>query len=1307
MEAQLKEQSEKVSFNPNLQKVGFNEGECLDDSDIFLHAGIKVKANQEISIDTEFDSEALLLANSQKLEKQCLSNKIHDTVTPNNVDDTLTAKKICDTVTADVNYNEVENKGENTVLNKVNDVVTENEANTVKTKKSDAHLLYKGNDIISTKKDFNIKIEKLNYSNFLTTTSNNKHLNNELLDSFKDNVSTESIQCNISCEKKNVQDIENKNSQKVQTQKTSENFEEVNVFSNPDIFAQFNNSNEDNDNDSEEFLKRNESDRVSNELKDNGDDDLAPLTFDSTETNIYLIDKEKSRSSKEVRRMICECVFEPDDPFFVGCDENCLNRLLMIECNNRCPTREFCTNRNFQKGCQYDLVIFKAGKKGWGLKTQQSITKGSFVSEYCGEVVDYTEFHRRTKLYNAEGMNHYYFMTLKTNEIIDATKKGSKSRFINHSCDPNCITQKWTVNGFLRVGFFALRYIEAGEELSFDYQFQRYGEKPQICYCGAAICRGVIGVEQSGPIPSYIEKIMSSSPTSFSKTKKRRNQIKEFYDSALAGELNELLGSTWLLKDNNQVLELIRLMVKVETLHERRELLKILQSTTNANALKSFVRYKGLSLLWTWMVDAPSHKTKYKVEILKTLKHIPIPNKNELDDSKVVHIVSKWLKKPISQERSSSEEQQSGSENELKIDEFSESPLNDASEDTSSSSNNERIYKSADAESTEEGEIFDPDDEKIRKIKKKLKTKSDNSSKENEIRNIAISLLEEWKALKEVFRIPKKSVPITLDCRSSENAEELRCNKVDSSSVSTVSQVTSNKQIHPDSTCSSPKFAKNPSVDYSKETYEEVLRFDLPDDRRPGRRGWRKSPDFNDRQNNKNNRISDNNRDCDSTNELIDTSWSSRSFEDFKDRRDPRSRHERERRFSYEDNKKQHWQNRNRQVKTYQNWNNRNDDHRQWSNDHDFQYPNENNWRGHDQTWPNQQQTMLSSNPFNPQIINRPPLYPSLTGLQPPIMQNLHQNIHTHMLVPPHPPNIFPHQIQGISTGMNVMITNQQNQPMLSSQHNSPLISPISNQQPYNPLPVVPSNATYSYPNPVKFDSPAQDVTALNVVNQLQLLLSAERLKNAQSSSTQGTPDFTRNSTSNSPYHPSSPNQPKLPPHWKTATDAEGRVYYYHTITRETSWDPPIVKTEDNRKESPSIKKHKKKHSVDESPHSKRSPRIAAADTTHHQGPRTPPDPRLSKSSTSKIKENFKNKLTAIVVACLNSYQRADCKQGKIKNADDFKFLARKLTHGLIMKEIQRIKNEELLVCNDSVKIKVKDYIRNYMKKFGPFYIKS
>ena len=84
-------------------------------------------------------------------------------------------------------------------------------------------------------------------------------------------------------------------------------------------------------------------------------------------------------------------------------------------------------------------------------------------------------------------------MALRSNAVIDATVKGNISRFINHSCDPNAMTQKWTVNGELRVGFFSIREIRRGEEITFDYQFQRYGKEAQKCYCESEKCRGWIG----------------------------------------------------------------------------------------------------------------------------------------------------------------------------------------------------------------------------------------------------------------------------------------------------------------------------------------------------------------------------------------------------------------------------------------------------------------------------------------------------------------------------------------------------------------------------------------------------------------------------------------------------------------------------------------------------------------------------------------------------------------------------------------------------------------------------------------------
>ena len=49
--------------------------------------------------------------------------------------------------------------------------------------------------------------------------------------------------------------------------------------------------------------------------------------------------------------------------------------------------------------------------------------------------------------------------------VIDAGPKGNLSRFMNHSCDPNLETQKWNVNGDVRVGLFALSDIKEGRKL--------------------------------------------------------------------------------------------------------------------------------------------------------------------------------------------------------------------------------------------------------------------------------------------------------------------------------------------------------------------------------------------------------------------------------------------------------------------------------------------------------------------------------------------------------------------------------------------------------------------------------------------------------------------------------------------------------------------------------------------------------------------------------------------------------------------------------------------------------------------------
>jgi histone-lysine N-methyltransferase SETD2 len=158
-----------------------------------------------------------------------------------------------------------------------------------------------------------------------------------------------------------------------------------------------------------------------------------------------------------------------------------------------CPCAHKCTNQLFTKRQYANIEVRRAGKKGFGLFTKSDIKEGDFIIEYIGEVLEEEEYLRRKDLYMATGSRHYYFMNVGNGEVIDAARKGNFGRFINHSCDPNCETQKWMVRGELTIGLFAIKDVPANTELTFDYNFERYGDKPLKCHCGSKLCRGFVG----------------------------------------------------------------------------------------------------------------------------------------------------------------------------------------------------------------------------------------------------------------------------------------------------------------------------------------------------------------------------------------------------------------------------------------------------------------------------------------------------------------------------------------------------------------------------------------------------------------------------------------------------------------------------------------------------------------------------------------------------------------------------------------------------------------------------------------------
>ncbi|KAF5202810.1 Histone-lysine n-methyltransferase ashh2, partial [Thalictrum thalictroides] len=209
------------------------------------------------------------------------------------------------------------------------------------------------------------------------------------------------------------------------------------------------------------------------------------------QSNFFLHRNRKANTIDEI--MVCQC--KPPKEGGLGCGDGCLNRVLNIECvRGTCPCGDYCSNQRFQKRNYSKLGSFRCGKKGYGLQLLENVSRGDFLIEYVGEVLDLDAYEARQREYASRGQKHFYFMTLNGSEVIDACAKGNLGRFINHSCDPNCSTEKWIVNGEVCIGLFAIRNIEKGEEVTFDYNYVRVsGAAAKKCVCGSVKCRGYIG----------------------------------------------------------------------------------------------------------------------------------------------------------------------------------------------------------------------------------------------------------------------------------------------------------------------------------------------------------------------------------------------------------------------------------------------------------------------------------------------------------------------------------------------------------------------------------------------------------------------------------------------------------------------------------------------------------------------------------------------------------------------------------------------------------------------------------------------
>ena len=127
---------------------------------------------------------------------------------------------------------------------------------------------------------------------------------------------------------------------------------------------------------------------------------------------VYLNKSRPRDSSLTVKREIedsTSCICQPNCDCTVGANCDCIissekivyrngkvnvseikSAIIPViqECNDLCSCSLYkCSNRVVQHGMQYRLEIFRVEQKGWGLRSTQFISKGSFVCEIIGEIV--------------------------------------------------------------------------------------------------------------------------------------------------------------------------------------------------------------------------------------------------------------------------------------------------------------------------------------------------------------------------------------------------------------------------------------------------------------------------------------------------------------------------------------------------------------------------------------------------------------------------------------------------------------------------------------------------------------------------------------------------------------------------------------------------------------------------------------------------------------------------------------------------------------------------------------------------------
>jgi len=157
-----------------------------------------------------------------------------------------------------------------------------------------------------------------------------------------------------------------------------------------------------------------------------------------------------------------------------------------------------------------DIQLRRSRIHGNGVFATRPIRKGTRIVRYLGLLRTHAQIDAAYA--DLEETGHTFLFTLNDQYVIDGNIKGNIARWINHSCAPNCeaVIEQDDKGRAHRDKIFieALRYIRAGEELTFNYGIvldERHTprlKKLWGCRCGAPNCTGTMLQPKRKPTPS-------------------------------------------------------------------------------------------------------------------------------------------------------------------------------------------------------------------------------------------------------------------------------------------------------------------------------------------------------------------------------------------------------------------------------------------------------------------------------------------------------------------------------------------------------------------------------------------------------------------------------------------------------------------------------------------------------------------------------------------------------------------------------------------------------------------------------------